>query len=128
RIGGTEGSRRPATRRAARTARRAHRRAAFAESASRLGRQSRAGRPRAAVAERVASGARLRRARAAGPAGAPPPRRMTNRATAALVTVAVAAGAIVAGVGLATRGSGKPARVVEIDEVHGRVGRVALDE
>jgi hypothetical protein len=53
---------------------------------------------------------------------------MTRRRTAILVTVAVVAGAAVAGVGLATRSSGKPARVLQIDERNGRVGRVVLGE
>ena len=53
---------------------------------------------------------------------------MTSRSTAVLVIVAVLAGAVVAGVGLATRGSGKPARVLQIDEQTGRVGKVVLGE
>ena len=53
---------------------------------------------------------------------------MTSRTTAALVAVAVIAGATVAGVGLATRSSGKPARVLQIDEQRGRVGQVVLGE
>jgi len=53
---------------------------------------------------------------------------MTSRRLAILVAVAVVAGIAVASVGLATRGSSKPARVVQIDEVNGRVGRVVLDE
>ena len=53
---------------------------------------------------------------------------MTSRSTAILVAVAVVAGAAVAGVGLATRGSGKPARVLQVDEQAGRVGRVVLGE
>ena len=53
---------------------------------------------------------------------------MTNRQTAVLVTVAVVAGSIDAGVGLATQGSGKPGRVVQIDEDNGRVGSVVLGE
>jgi hypothetical protein len=53
---------------------------------------------------------------------------MTNRQTAVLVTVAVVAGSIVAGVGLATRGSTRSGRVLQIDEVKGRVGSVVLGE
>jgi hypothetical protein len=53
---------------------------------------------------------------------------MTNRQTAVLVTVAVVAGSIVAGVGLATQGSTKPRRVLQIDEVSGRIGSVVLGE
>lgn len=53
---------------------------------------------------------------------------MTERRTAVVVAVAVVAGAVVAGVGLATQGSSKPAPVVQIDEVNGRVGRVVLGE
>jgi hypothetical protein len=53
---------------------------------------------------------------------------MTSRTTAILVAVAVVAGAAVAGVGLATRGSSKPARVLQIDETLGRVGHVVLGE
>ena len=53
---------------------------------------------------------------------------MTTRGTAILVAVAVVAGITVAAVGLATRGSSKPARVLQIDEVNGRVGRVVLGE
>lgn len=53
---------------------------------------------------------------------------MTNRRLAILVAVAVVAGIAVAAVGLATRGSSKPARVLQIDEVNGRVGRVVLGE
>jgi hypothetical protein len=53
---------------------------------------------------------------------------MTSRRLAIVVAAAVAAGVAVAAVGLATRGSGKPARVLQIDEVDGRVGRVVLDE
>ena len=53
---------------------------------------------------------------------------MSNRRLAVLVAVAVAAGATVAGVGLATQGSSKPARVLQIDEVNGRVGAVVLGE
>ncbi len=53
---------------------------------------------------------------------------MTSRTTAILVTVAVLAGAAVAGVGLATRGSSKPARVLQVDEQRGIVGKVVLGE
>jgi len=53
---------------------------------------------------------------------------MTNRQTAVLVAVAVVAGSVVAGVGLATQGSGKPSRVVQIDEDNGRIGSVVLGE
>jgi hypothetical protein len=53
---------------------------------------------------------------------------MTSRRLAVLVAVAVVAGITVAAVGLATRGSSKPARVLQVDEVTGRVGRVVLDE
>jgi hypothetical protein len=53
---------------------------------------------------------------------------MTSRQTAILVTIAVVAGSIVAGVGLATQGSTKPSRVVQIDEVNGRIGSVVLGE
>jgi hypothetical protein len=53
---------------------------------------------------------------------------VTSRTTAILVAVAVVAGATVAGVGLATRSSGKPARVLQIDEQRGRVGRVVIGE
>jgi hypothetical protein len=53
---------------------------------------------------------------------------MTSRQTAILVTVAVVAGATLAGVGLATRGSTKPRHVLQIDEVKGSVGKVVLGE
>lgn len=53
---------------------------------------------------------------------------MKGRTTAVLVTVAVVAGAAVAGVGLATSGSSKPRPVLRIDEVHGLVGTVVLGE
>jgi hypothetical protein len=53
---------------------------------------------------------------------------MTNRRTAAMVTVAVVAGAIVAGVGLATQSSSRSHKVLQIDEVNGRVGSVVLGE
>ncbi len=53
---------------------------------------------------------------------------MTRRTTAILVAIAVLGGAAVAGVGLATRGSSKPARVLQIDENLGRVGQVVLGE
>jgi hypothetical protein len=53
---------------------------------------------------------------------------VTSRTTAILVAVAVVSGATVAGVGLATRGSGKPPRVLQIDERRGRVGLVVIGE
>jgi hypothetical protein len=53
---------------------------------------------------------------------------MTNRRTAVLVAVAVVAGSIVAGVGLATQGSSKPGHVLQIDEVNGRIGQAVLGE
>ncbi len=53
---------------------------------------------------------------------------MTNRQTAVLVTVAVVAGSIVAGVGLATQGSTKSRQVLQIDEDSGRIGSVVLGE
>jgi hypothetical protein len=53
---------------------------------------------------------------------------MSNRAIAIMVAVAVVAGIAVAAYGLATKGSSKPARVVQIDEVNGRVGKVVLGE
>jgi len=53
---------------------------------------------------------------------------MTSRQTAILVAVAVVAGATLAGVGLATRGSTKPRHVVHIDEVKGSIGSVVLGE
>lgn len=53
---------------------------------------------------------------------------MTSRRLAILVAVAVAGGAAVAGVGLATEGPPKPRRVLQIDEVSGSVGRVVLGE
>jgi hypothetical protein len=53
---------------------------------------------------------------------------MTNRSLAILVAVAVVAGIGVAAYGLATRGSGKSAPVLQIDEVNGRVGKVVLGE
>lgn len=53
---------------------------------------------------------------------------MSDRRLAALVGIAVVGGAAVAGVGLATQGSGKPARVLQIDEQAGRVGAVVLGE
>jgi hypothetical protein len=53
---------------------------------------------------------------------------LTARTTAILVAVAVVAGATVAGVGLATHSSGKPARVLQIDEQQGRVGQVVIGE
>jgi hypothetical protein len=53
---------------------------------------------------------------------------MSSRTTAILVAVAVVAGIVVAAVGLATRGSGKAAPVLQIDEVNGRVGSVVLGE
>jgi len=53
---------------------------------------------------------------------------MTGGRLAIVVAVAVVAGIAVAAVGLATRGSSKPARVLQIDEANGRVGRVVLGE
>jgi hypothetical protein len=53
---------------------------------------------------------------------------MTSRRLAILVAVAVVGGAVVAGVGLATQGSPKPRRVLQIDETTGRVGKVVLGE
>ncbi len=53
---------------------------------------------------------------------------MRRRGTAILVAVAVVAGIAVAAVGLATQGSSKPAHVLQIDEVNGRVGSVVLGE
>ena len=53
---------------------------------------------------------------------------MTNRTLAVLVTVAVIAGIGVAAYGLATKDSSKPARVLQVDEVNGRVGKVVLGE
>jgi len=53
---------------------------------------------------------------------------VTSRTTAILVAVAVVAGATVACVGLATRSSGKSARVLQIDEQRGRVGQAVLGE
>jgi hypothetical protein len=53
---------------------------------------------------------------------------MSSRPLAILVAFAVIAGAVVAGVGLATEGSSKPKHVLQIDEVHGRIGVVVLGE
>jgi len=53
---------------------------------------------------------------------------MTNRRTAILVSVAVVAGGTIAGIGLATQGSSKPAPVLQIDEQNGRIGPVVLGE
>jgi len=53
---------------------------------------------------------------------------MTGRRTAILVTVAVVAGATVAGIGLATQSSSKPSPAFQIDEQNGRVGLVVLGE
>jgi hypothetical protein len=53
---------------------------------------------------------------------------VTSRPTATLVAVAVLAGATIAGVGLATQSSSKPAPVLQIDERRGRVGQVVLGE
>jgi len=53
---------------------------------------------------------------------------MTSRRLAILVTVAVVAGVVVAGVGLATESSPKPKHVLQIDEVRGRIGSVVLGE
>ncbi len=53
---------------------------------------------------------------------------MSSRTIAVLVAVAVVAGIGVAAYGFATRSSGEPARVLQIDEVNGRVGKVVLGE
>jgi hypothetical protein len=53
---------------------------------------------------------------------------MSGRRLAILVAVAVVAGAVVAGVGLATEGSSKPKHVLQIDEIRGRVGNAVLGE
>ena len=53
---------------------------------------------------------------------------MSGRRLAILVAFAVVAGAVVAGVGLATQGSSKPKHVLQIDEVNGRIGQVVLGE
>jgi len=53
---------------------------------------------------------------------------MSSRRLAILVGVAVVAGIGVAAYGLATKSSSKPTRVLQIDEVNGRVGRVVLGE
>jgi len=53
---------------------------------------------------------------------------MSSRGLAVLVAVAVVAGIGVAAYGFATRGSGKSAPVLQIDEVNGRVGKVVLGE
>jgi hypothetical protein len=53
---------------------------------------------------------------------------MTGKRLAILVTAAVVAGAVVAGVGLATEGSSKPKHVLQIDEVRGRIGQIVLGE
>ena len=53
---------------------------------------------------------------------------MSSRSLAILVAVAVVAGIGVAAYGFATRGSGKSAPVLQIDEVNGRVGKVVLGE
>jgi hypothetical protein len=53
---------------------------------------------------------------------------MPSRAIALMVAVAVVAGIGVAAYGLATNGSSKPSRVLQIDEVNGRVGKVVLGE
>jgi hypothetical protein len=53
---------------------------------------------------------------------------MSSRGLAVLVAVAVVAGIGVASYGFATRGSGKSAPVLQIDEVNGRVGQVVLGE
>ena len=53
---------------------------------------------------------------------------MTDRRTAILVVIAVVAGSGVAGILLATQSSSKSARVLQIDEVNGRVGSVVLGE
>ncbi len=53
---------------------------------------------------------------------------MSGRRLTILVAVAVAAGAVVAGVGLATESSSKPPHVLQIDEINGRIGKVVLGE
>jgi hypothetical protein len=53
---------------------------------------------------------------------------MSSRATAILVAVAVVAGITIAAFGLATQGSSKQKRVLQVDEQRGRVGRIALGE
>jgi len=53
---------------------------------------------------------------------------MISRTTAVLVAVAVVSGAVIAGIGLATRGSSKPERALQIDEQAGSVGDVTLGE
>jgi hypothetical protein len=53
---------------------------------------------------------------------------MSTRTIAVLVAVAVVAGLGVAAYGFSTRGSSKPTRVLQIDEVNGRVGEVVLGE
>jgi hypothetical protein len=53
---------------------------------------------------------------------------MSSRGLTVLVVVAVVAGIGVAAYGFATRGSGKSAPVLQIDEVNGRVGKVVLGE
>jgi hypothetical protein len=53
---------------------------------------------------------------------------MSSRTIAVLVAVAVVAGIGVAAYGFTTRGSGSAARVLQIDEVNGRVGKVVLGE
>jgi hypothetical protein len=53
---------------------------------------------------------------------------MSGRRLAILVVFAVVAGAVVAGVGLATEGSSKPSHELQIDEVHGRIGKAVLGE
>jgi hypothetical protein len=53
---------------------------------------------------------------------------MSSRGLTVLVVVAVVAGIGVAAYGFATRGSGESATVLQIDEVHGRVGQVVLGE
>jgi hypothetical protein len=53
---------------------------------------------------------------------------MTNRRTAIMVAVAVAAGATIAGIGLATQGSSKAPATLQVDEQTGRVGVVVLGE
>ena len=53
---------------------------------------------------------------------------MKNRATVVFVAVAVIGGAAVAGIGLATRGSGRGVRTVAVDELRGRIGKAVLGE
>jgi hypothetical protein len=53
---------------------------------------------------------------------------VTSRTLGVLVAVAVVAGAVIAAVGLATRGGSRHAPSVLVDEQRGRIGRVVLGE